>query len=199
MWLADDDAAFLPQTLDRLLSWDVDIVGTLAMMRKKTCVLPSAFRGKVNGKEDNYWVAAPDIYAWIGEHYDYESNEPQMLDPPPEGSLYPVDFTGCHCLLIKRHVLEAMEPPWFYGRLGLEDRYFCLKAGELGFKVYVDLSVLAGHAVERMIGAFDFVAGYWFTSELEKQRDAERGARTTESGTETRTAVLQGASESGHV
>lgn len=193
MWLVDDDATFLPGTLDRLMSWDVDIVGALCMMRKKACVLPSAFRGKADDGSDAYRVATQDIFRFIGEHYDYESNRPQILDPAPADSLYPVDFTGCHCLLVKREVMETMEPPWFAGRLGLEDRHFCLSAAAHGFGVYVDLSVLAGHTTERCLGAFDFMAGYWFTSQLEEKRNAERKAKGNGSDAKTRTKVLQSA------
>lgn len=194
MWLVDDDAKYPVGTLDRLMSWNVDMIGALCMMRRDECVLPSAFRGLVEG--DIYRLVAADVYAFIGEHYNYESNDPQILDVPPEGSLYSVDFTGCHCLLVKRAVVEKMEPPWFAGRLGLEDKYFCLRAKEHGFGVYVDLSVFVGHSIERCVGAFDFMSGYWFMAQLEEKRNAERD---NGNGRSESVAVLQDAAKSGDV
>jgi len=174
MWMVDQDAAFLPSTLDRLMSWDLPIVGALEMMRMPDVCYPMALKGQ---REDGaYRVQTTEIYEFIGQHYDYESNRPQMLDPAPPGCLLETGFTGCHCLLVKREVLEAMASPWFQGfDPGGEDQYFCEKAlDDLGIKTYVDMSVLVGHAAtDRIIGAFDFMSGCHFMSELEEHREQE--------------------------
>jgi len=86
-------------------------------------------------------------------------------------------FTGCHCLLIKREVVAQMESPWFQGfGPGGEDQYFCEKAAALGIPTHVDLSVLVGHAsTDRIIGAFDFMAGYRFLDAVERLEQVESG------------------------
>lgn len=179
LWFVDQDAAFLPGTLDRLLSWDLPVVSALEMMRMPTLCYPMALKGvQEDGK--HYRISAAEVYEWIGQYYDYESNEPQILEAPPPGALLEVDFTGCHCLLIRRDVLEQMEPPWFQGyQPGGEDQYFCEKARDtLGITTYVDLSVLVGHAAtDRLIGAWDFMSGFRFKSELENGRQLDASAQ----------------------
>jgi hypothetical protein len=180
LWFVDSDAHFLPPTLARLLSWDVPVVGAVGMMKKKPGVLPNLFGGFADD-EHGYEVLASEVYQFVGQHYDYETNDSQIIDPAPEGSLVPVSFTGCHCLLVRREVIEDIDPPWFSDRLGLEDKFFCLKAGEAGYQVYVDMSVLAGHAsTDRMIGAFDFMSAFYFGTKLEEHRANEREKNGTD-------------------
>ena len=173
LWFVDQDAAFLPGTLDRLLSRRLPIVGALEMMRLPGCCYPMALKGEKT--EGGYVVQAPAVYSWIAQHMDATTNEPQMLDAAPLDSLLEVGFTGCHCLLIRRDVLEAMESPWFQGyNPGGEDQYFCEKAFALGIPTYVDMSVLVGHAAtDRIIGAFDFMAGHRFLSEKKYLTEAD--------------------------
>lgn len=77
--------------------------------------------------------------------------------PVPEATMFQVASTGAAALLIHRSVLEAMRDhgfnatfPWFqetelYGRPCGEDFTFCLRAGQLGFPVYVNTAVEVGH------------------------------------------------------
>jgi hypothetical protein len=178
MWMVDQDAAFVPQTLDRLMSWNLPVVGALEMMRLSGCCYPMALRGQ--NADGSYRIMASEVHDFIGRHYDYESNQPQILEPPPPGCLLEVGFTGCHCLLVQRDVLERMGPPWFQGYdPGGEDQYFCEKAkAELDISTCVDMSVLVGHATtDRVIGAFDFMAGYRFLAELERHRGSDESAK----------------------
>jgi len=165
LWFCDQDAAFVPQTLDRLMSWDAPIVGALCMIRGATHCMPMVFRG-YNPKTEKWPNSANDVHEYMRRHYDVMTNDPQILDPIPANSLFRVDFTGCHCLLIKREVLEQLEMPWFSGLPGQEDRNFCLKADKNEIPVHVDFSVLAGHATgARIIGAWDFIAHYRLLAE----------------------------------
>jgi hypothetical protein len=68
-----------------------------------------------------------------------------------------------------------MEPPWFEGyNPGGEDQYFCEKAFSMGVPTYMDMSVLVGHAgTDRVIGAFEFMAGHRFLSEYKDARERE--------------------------
>jgi predicted peroxiredoxin len=174
MWFLDQDAAWKPGTLDRLMSWDRPIVSALEMMRMPDICYPMALKGE---SEQGYAVLAPEVYQFIGRYLDYESNQPQMLREPPDDSLLHVGFTGCHCLLIRRDVLEQMDEPWFQGyNPGGEDQYFCEKAAEMGVDTYVDMSVLVGHAAtDRIIGAFDFMSGFRFLDELKRTQQRETG------------------------
>jgi hypothetical protein len=168
LWFTDQDAAYRPETLDRLLAWNVPVVGALCMVRAATFCIPMAFLGEKEDQPGAYHVLVDEVYEFLRAHANYETNDPQAIDPIPEGSLQPVDITGCHCLLIKREVLEALEPPWFNGRPGQEDMYFCRKAKEADYPLYVDFSTLAGHATgERIIGAYDYMAHYLYQSLLE--------------------------------
>lgn len=184
LWFIDQDAAFLPQTLDRLLSRRLPIVGALEMMRLPGICYPMALKGE--RPEGGYVVQAPEVYAFIAAHYDAMTNEPQMLDAAPQDSLLEVGFTGCHCLLIRRDVLEAMAEPWFQGyNPGGEDQYFCEKAFALGIPTYMDMSVLVGHAVtDRIIGALDFMAGHRFKAEKQhlEQQEAALALREWQDG-----------------
>jgi hypothetical protein len=168
LWFVDQDCMFVPPTLDRLLSRDVDIVGALCMMRMTNACPPMVYRGQ-NEAKDQWMVATQAVHDVLRVNYNCLTNAPQILETPPDDSLFESDFTGCHCLLIKRGVLEAMEHPYFSGIPGQEDRYFCFKAQRMGYKVYVDFSVLTGHiSVERPIGALDFMAHARLLSEVEE-------------------------------
>jgi len=181
LWMLDQDAAFLPRTLDRLLSRKLPIVSALEMMRMPTACWPMALKGQ-DKETGQYRVQSAEVYAWIAQHMDAMSNEPQLLEETPQDSLLEVGFTGCHCLLVRRDVLEEMEPPWFKGyQPGGEDQWFCERAFEMGIPTYVDLSVLVGHAAtDRIHGAFDFMSAQWFTSHKEALEVSEADAKMKE-------------------
>jgi len=181
MWMLDQDAAFLPGTLDRLMSRRLPIVGATEMMRLPGACWPMALKGKdeATGK---YRIQSSEVYAWIAEHMDATTNEPQILEDVPQDSLLEVGFTGCHCLLVRRDVLADMEPPWFQGyQPGGEDQWFCERAFAMGIPTYVDLTVIVGHAAtDRIIGAFDFMAAQWFTSNKQALEVREADAKMRE-------------------
>ena len=179
-WFLDQDAAFVMGTLDRLMSRHMPIVGALEMMRLPGVCYPMALSGQ--DEDGQYRIQAPEVYEFIAAHYDATVNDPQIIDEPPQGSLLETRFTGFHCLLVRRDVLEAMEPPWCKGyNPGGEDQYFCEKAAALGIPTYVDMSVLVGHATQdRIIGALDFMAGHRFLSEKRQLEQQEEMARYRE-------------------
>uniref|UniRef100_A0A6M3KPK1 Glycosyltransferase n=1 Tax=viral metagenome TaxID=1070528 RepID=A0A6M3KPK1_9ZZZZ len=158
----DRDAILHPQTPQRLASWDVDIVGALCFTRYRP-VVPTVYEGAHPDSPDEYQIRVHETRDWIRANQGLWTSEPAILEPVPEDSLTRVDFTGAHCLMVSRQVLETVAFPWFQAhtidpeRLG-EDRYFCEKARAAGFPVYVDRSVVAGHMYgEGSLGALDFL------------------------------------------
>jgi hypothetical protein len=127
------------------------------------------FRGQQEDNPDLYRVPTETVAQFLNEHADITTNDPQTVTPIPVDSLLEVDFTGCHCVLIRRDVLAAMEPPWFSGHPGQEDKYFYLKAKEAGWTTYIDLSTLVGHVTDsRIIGAYEFMAHLLYENMLEE-------------------------------
>jgi hypothetical protein len=175
LWFVDQDCAFLPRTLERLMSWRRSVVGVLTMIRGTECALPMAFM-EANGIGKERRIACAEVYEYLAKNYNCETNAPQLLDPVPENSLLEVQVTGCHNLLIEPWVLYKMREPWFQGNPGQEDWHFCTKAQGIDIPIYVDLSVLAGHGAgaDRSIGAFDFMAGYRYQGELEAAKEKEK-------------------------
>ena len=94
-------------------------------------------------------------YARIGKHipvaYVKDDTDDKYRHFPliqaPDG-LAEVDAVGFGALLMRLDVLEGMEYPFFsFDRCG-EDIYFCVKAKEKGFKVWLDGSYRLGHIGE---------------------------------------------------
>ncbi len=77
------------------------------------------------------------------------------------GKLIEVFWAGMGFMLIKRGVLENINPPWFqtapidtHDRKDVfagEDIFFCYRAREAGYKVFVEPKVVVGHIKEQQI------------------------------------------------
>lgn len=130
----DSDQVLPELTLARLLQHDVDIVGGL-YCRKLSPHTPLVFK-------------------WENEGYQWLFPQPRLIE---------VDAIATGCLLIKRHVFDSMQPPWFMYepasnyRQGdkynttTEDITFCNKAKKAGFNLYVDGSILVGHITKAIV------------------------------------------------
>jgi hypothetical protein len=160
-WLlvVDRDAGLHPDTLGRLLSWGKPLVGALCFTTAKP-VVPTVYLGDTPDGKSNIRVL--DVLRWLREHPELHVQGPAIVEEPGT-SLFPVDWTGCHCLLVHRSVLESVPEPWFEADPALpggrgEDRTFFRKAAEAGIQAYVDFSVIAAHGDEHPIGALDFLA-----------------------------------------
>lgn len=90
--------------------------------------------------------------------YAYSEDEKKVLYPLnlnafPEGGVIEIDGAGSAGMIVRRRVLEALEPPWF--RLGVghwgEDLDFCRRAQAAGFKIYADLDMSLGHIINTTI------------------------------------------------
>jgi hypothetical protein len=181
-WLlfVDSDAVLHPDTLLRLLSWQVPVVGALAFTRY-TPPMPIVYAGHSPAwaglAHPSYAIQVEETRQWLLAHPALlEKRECAILDPAPADSLRQVDFTGCHCLLIHRQIVEALPPPWFErarardgwtpGGTG-EDYLFCQRVHTLRVPIYVDRSVVAGHVWgERPLAGLDFMAWTAITTEI---------------------------------
>ena len=134
LFLLDSDCVPQEGTLEKLIDYDLDIVASVA---------PSMIKG------GHCFTAA-----WERDDVEPGQHEKfRMLEVNNENAhgLQEVDGTGATGVLIKRHVVEAIEPPWFKMlfdgekmELG-EDYYFFRKAKEAGFKVYADFDLRQRH------------------------------------------------------
>lgn len=157
--MVDSDAVLHPQTLMRLLSWDVPVVSALAFMRRGPC-LPTAYRGQSPDDPDAYQTLLDEVQVYASQHKALVTSKPVVLDPRPEDALLEVDRTGCHCVLVRRDVLARIPPPWFVADKAInarEDFYFYGQVQKAGYPVYVDLSCQASHLYgDRLLGFLDF-------------------------------------------
>lgn len=147
LWMVDADMSFADDTLDRLLAVAhherAPIVGGLC-----------------------FGIDEGELF---GTLYDLKQQDDGALtmvrynEFPPD-AMFQVVATGAACLLIHRSVLEAVrekspEPyPWFQetvfnGNPMGEDVTFCLRAGSLGFPVFVHTGIEIGHAKTQVLTA----------------------------------------------
>lgn len=142
----DDDMAFAPNTLMKLLQHDKDIVSGLYLNRSYPH-RPVIFDYDFNG--------------------DYKVHRVHSLKDNEKG-LIEVEAVGFGCMLIKTTVFSSLEQP--YVRLGElrkdrrnEDTGFCHRVRKLGIPVYCDLDTTVGH-----IGTSVFwpnnIDGKWHTA-----------------------------------
>lgn len=123
VWFVDDDHAFAPDVLLRLLDHGLPLVAPNVLRRQQ----PFAS------------VACVD-------------DAVLDLRTQPATGLVAVQHTGSSGLLIRREVIEVVEPPWFELGNGIsEDVNFCRKAVAAGFDIHVDLGLRLGHITTTVI------------------------------------------------
>ena len=127
--MLDTDQIYPPDTITRLLAHDKDIVGA-KVYRKYPPYDPILVRGAIP----------------IFSHVPDEECE--------SGELVEVDATGCGCIMFRTALFTEIEPPWFKWEMPVmdgvsvmvgEDFYFCRKAKEADYRIYVDTSVEVSH------------------------------------------------------
>ena len=143
LWFMDDDHAFSPDLLWRLLAWEKDLVVPVCLMRTHP-YYPVTFAERMsddeNGKARYLPVYFPD---------------------QPDSGLIKLEAGGCAGMLIHRRVLEAIEPPWFEYGFASEDLIFCQKAKEAGFTLYCDLAARLGHITTAVVWPSNDADGEW--------------------------------------
>ena len=122
LWV-DSDMLLPKDTLTRLLSHDTDIVS--GVYRYKLLNDKRIVAKRLTG-DDYTDVLADELYT--------------------DGEITEVDAFGFGCVLMKVSVLDKIPYPWFVYTLEMgEDVYFCRKAQNAGFKLYLDKKIICGH------------------------------------------------------
>lgn len=124
LWFMDDDHAFPPNLLERLLSHgDLDIVQPVCLIRRPP-FSPVQFPARLD--EDGRYA-------------------PVALKDAPTDGLIELEAGGCAGMLIRRRVFERIPPPWFEYLDRSEDIVFCERAKAAGFRLWCDLGAKLGH------------------------------------------------------
>ncbi len=155
-WLLmfDADAAFPADILTSLLAvadpTERPIVGALAHQKRGKMDADGPVLDRLGNQIAEIIPTMYQLAYEDGSYTGYREVERYAL------GLNEVDATGCHCLLVHRSVFEAIksEHPyrWFRedewgpgGPIVGEDIWFCLKAREVGYPIYVDTRIEVGH------------------------------------------------------
>lgn len=122
----DDDHFIPPQTLMQLLAADKDIIS-----------------GHYLQREPPFNPVLFDVELPNGSFIRKQLN-------PQETGIVSVAAAGAGCLLVKRKVLEALEPPyWTLGQINPaswgDDLHFCSRVRRAGFEIHCDLTARLGH------------------------------------------------------
>ena len=127
IWYVDDDHVFPPDTLQKLLAHNVDIVSGVYVKR---------------------------VAPFLPVVYDHEDTNGEMTRHPftsQDIGLKPVLALGGGCLLVKTHVHVALGAPYWRfgttltGEMDGEDIDFCKRARANGFTVWCDFNAPVGH------------------------------------------------------
>jgi cephalosporin hydroxylase len=174
-WL-DCDMGFQPDALELLLDAadpvERPIVGGLCFAQRED---------EADGMGGWRTQPTPTIYDWIT--LDDQSGYAVRWD-------YPIDTvtrcaaTGSACVLIHRSVLEkmrdaftsgAIRPAWYdrlpnptTGQLLSEDLSFCVRAGALGFPIYVDTRVKTSHYKHQWVAEEDYIRQRYVQAAVDK-------------------------------
>ena len=124
LFAVDSDMAFPPNTLERLLGHNKDVVSGLYIQRKPGQHILEIYR---NGRN----VPLADLQGH---------------------PLQEIDGCGFGCVLVKGEVFRTVPYPHFVYKSAIdhsntvsEDTYFCLKAKEHGFKIFADTTIRCEH------------------------------------------------------
>lgn len=138
LWFMDDDHAFPPQILTKLLAHNVPLVTPVCLTRTYPFNPVQYVAGENGGK-----------------------TLPIPLSQTATDGLIEIEAGGCAGMLISREVIEETQygrelalgdgMGWFEYSHKSEDVLFCEKAKAAGFKIYTDLSVRLGHITTAVV------------------------------------------------
>ncbi|MDD5538448.1 MAG: hypothetical protein PHF12_05740 [Candidatus Omnitrophica bacterium] len=131
----DVDQVYHPQTITKLLSHRLPVVGALVHRRYPPF--------------DSLMLKSVEI--------DEHRNGYVSIDEWKDGELVEVDATGGGCLMFDMQVFRKMPRPWFKAQtnpdgsvLG-EDIGLCQELKAAGYRIFVDTSVPAGHLTTMIV------------------------------------------------
>ena len=162
LFFMDTDQTFHPDTLVRLLSWDLPIISGV-YFKSPGKPIPHIYRYAWKDKEHLYMSMHDEIFRFLAPYKDkLKGALPAVVLPTKREDLLECDGVGAGCLLVHHRVFEAIEPPWFKCTTGAvgEDFDFCRKAQEAGFKIYCDPGILCGHREKGIRGHQTFLNWY---------------------------------------
>lgn len=142
IFFLDDDVAFKPDTLMKLLSHDVDMVTGLYLMRN--------------------FPHQPILF-----DYSDEQGRCRFVNLESQLGLVEVNNAGLGCCLIKTEVFKKLDKPWIrLGQLEMDgwcdDIDFFQRARAAGFKLFCDFNIPVGHFASVTIWP-NMVDGKWQT------------------------------------
>jgi len=136
--------------LQRVAGYSEPVVGALYFLRRpphNPCALIPA-----DGHDD------PGTWAGLWEYERVQWLNPgRTVQAIEEGRLYRVCAVGMGCTAIRRDVLEAFgaelpfQVPYEGGDLLSDDVWFCRRAAQLGFEVYLDGGLVLPHLAVRPV------------------------------------------------
>ena len=126
IWHVDDDQVFAPDTLNRLIAHDKDIMSGLYLARQPPFI--------------------PQLYDQENARGDCH---PRLLRANDRGVVKCL-AVGAGCLLVKAEVYRKLDKPWWQlGQINKEnlsdDLNFCHRVRQKGFDIWCDQSILVGH------------------------------------------------------
>jgi len=129
LFAVDSDISFPPDTLERLLSHDRDIVSGVYIQR-----IPNTHTIEIMRKNNQGGVS----------HVDWADIKDQ--------GLVSIDSCGFGCVLVKTEVLKGIPYPHFIYKSAIdhadtisEDVFFCMRAREHGFTLWCDTDIICNH------------------------------------------------------
>jgi GT2 family glycosyltransferase len=129
LFMVDDDMLVPKDMFERLIAHDVDIIAPLAFTRN------APHKPVIYNLLEGYDAIAKSDYYINYSVVNY-----------PKDQLVQCDAVGFGSVLINVRVLKGMKKPYFMTTSGAgEDIHFCHKAGQAGFKIFMDTSVKLGH------------------------------------------------------
>jgi hypothetical protein len=149
LWFIDNDTIPPAHALQALLKADAPVVVGVTPTQKydhlgRVRKVPMVFVEDVPNRED----ATEADYGIVPTYNNH--------------GVHQIDLSGASCMLIRRDVLEQMEPPWFKNefdeqgfRTRGEDLYFCKKLQNMGIPLYANFDVQCTHVKEVMLTGSD--------------------------------------------
>lgn len=129
LMLDDDMTIENIDIFERLIKHKVDVVAPLAFARNKPH-FPVLYH-----TTEGYDPIAKSPYATT-----------KIIRNYPKNKLVECDAVGFGMVLINMNVVKALEAPYFMSTTGTgEDVWFCIKARQHGFHVFMDTSLKLGH------------------------------------------------------